>query len=232
MNATYELQKELLETSNLILGINKTKRELSTVDQLEKLTKLGFSDIKLKTNSLIVKYPNMKIIHSKAIKEICEKYNLINGPVDRFVGDIPRKNADEILRNVDFVKNKIKEETLKIKKQGDYGSYYTFSKTEFLQKYGTEKYEELLKNEHISIKKGFLSSKKYFIVEYDVPKVRVIAPISDFDTKGMRVKNRKLKNIKSEDPIVIVEVDDKLWAVASAWGPEAADANVFNEMSN
>ena len=114
MNETFELQKELLESSNLILGIKKHTRELSTLDQLEKLTKLGFNDIKLKTNDLILKYPNMKIIHRKAIDAICEKYNLINGPIDRFIGDIPKKNADEILRNIDFIKKKIKEETFQI----------------------------------------------------------------------------------------------------------------------
>lgn len=235
MNETFELQKELLESSNLILGIKKHTRELSTLDQLEKLTKLGFNDIKLKTNDLILKYPNMKIIYRKAIDAICEKYNLINGPIDRFIGDIPKKNADEILRNIDFIKKKIKEETFQIKEEHysyGYYNYYNYDKSEFIKKYGQEKFEELIKNEQISIKKGFFSSRKYFKVEYDVPEIRIIAPINEFDTKKMRIKGNKLKKIKSEDPIVIVKVSDKLWAVASAWGPEAADANIFNEMSN
>lgn len=235
MNATYELQKELLETSNLILGIKEYKRELTTIDQLEKLKKLGFNDIKLKTNKLMFKYPNMKIIHSKAIDTICEKYNLINGPIDRFIGDIPKKNADEILRNADFIKRKIKEETFQIKEEVyNYGyyNYYNLEKSEFIKKYGQENYEELIKNEQISIKKGFFSSRKYFKVEYDVPEIRIIAPINEFDTKKMRIKGNKLKKIKSEDPIVIVKVDNKLWSVVSAWGPEAADANVFNEICN
>ena len=105
MNATYELQKELLTLSNSILGIDpNSKRESATTEQLTKLTKLGFSDHWLKSKTIITKFPALKIIHNNAIKEICKKYNLINGPIDRFIGEIPKKNADEILNNTNYVK--------------------------------------------------------------------------------------------------------------------------------
>ena len=234
MNATYKLQKELLDSSNLILGLNEHNRELSTVEQLENLKKLGFNDIKLKINKLLIKYPNMKIIHSNAIDMICEKYNLINGPIDKFIGEIPKNNADEILRNVEYIKKKKKKDTFKIKFQGS-SPYYFFNDYDtnlFISIYGKDKFKELIKYEYISIKNGFFNKRKYFKVEYDVPKIKIIAPINDFDTKKMRIKGNKLKKVKIEDPIVIAKVDDNLWVVVSAWGPESADANIFNETCN
>jgi len=241
MNATYELQTELLNLSNSILGIKiKTKngRENATPEQLKKLTDLGFNS-KIYTRPNIIKFPHLKVIHSKAIKQICKKYNLINGPIDRFIGEIPKRNADEILTNVNYIQNKLSTQKDVIRDFNGvvWDGYY------FLNDFGNRNFNKLKKDKEIFIKRP---KKIYYHTAYQYKKIsgqfkitteevlpdlkiKIIAPITDFNTKGMKVKNKKLK---VKDPIVIAKVDDSLWCVLTAWGPEAEDANIFNELKN
>lgn len=224
MNETFELQKELLTLSNKKLGIEKI-RESATPEQLIKLKRLGFSNHWLNVEKNIVKFPLLKILHKGAIKEICKKYNLIYGPAEKFIGRIPKKNADEIIRNSDYIKKVLGREIKVIEDENG----RIWEDYEVSNNYGHRRLSRLIRDKELIIKKR----NKHFkfaprIVEPELD-IRVIAPPEEFDKKGYKVKGHKLK---VKDPIVLAKIDDKLLVVLSAWGPESLDANIFNEQNN
>lgn len=224
MNATYKLQEELLTLSNEKFGVEKA-REVATPEQLKKLKELGFNDYWLNTQSDRFKFPLLKLIHKSAIKEICKKYGLVYGPAGRFIGKIPKKNAEEILINSSYIKKVLsKKKEVIVDENNEIWQIY-----QIYNNYGYRRTNILERNKELIIKR----KKKHFkMVFQDVEPeldIRVIAPPEEFDKKGYKIKNHKLK---VKDPIVLVKINKNIFAVLTAWCPESMDANIFNENNN
>jgi len=224
-----ELQTELLEKSNKLLGIKKSKRDIANLEQYKKLKKIGFNNFQLKKKSSILKFPSFKILHSTVINEICKKYGLFFGTIDRFIAEIPKKNAEEILKNYNYLESIISkdDEIYEIHYSTFFNRYKskTISKEKFINEHGLDNFDLLKKAKKIKLSK---TNYEY----YPAPiKIKVLAPLKDFDLKGTKIKNNKIVK-KVEDPIVVGKISNKLWIVLSAWGPESNDVNIFNEFNN
>jgi hypothetical protein len=66
-------------------------------------------------------------------------------------------------------------------------------------------------------------------------KLVIAAPISDFDTRYMKIQNHQLVKAPVQDPIVLKPVifnEKKYFLIMSAWGKEASDENVVNQNFN
>lgn len=83
------------------LGFTNTKevREAQIeINRLNEISQINESKDKLvrAINYFSVKYPNYKFITEESVKKICEKYNLVYGSVDRYIGTVPDKNLKQI----------------------------------------------------------------------------------------------------------------------------------------
>lgn len=219
----FEVASELrLEEARSI--INEASKK--PIDKVNRMTALGFNQAKQvdetktairqielsKTDVDLImyykrKYPLNKFITEEQVKTICFKYGLVCGEVSRFKGFLPEKNLNEIERfRVD--KKDARKSAWSI---GTYSSYIG----QELDDDGEQaiKWETLFKKEEREMS------------------LRICAPLKDMDTKGMKlVDGYKLKP-HIPDPVVLKAVTGG-WLIVTAWGDEASDPIVVNEINN
>ena len=155
-------------------------------------------------------YPNYKFITQESVTKICKKYGLIQGEVDKYVGDIPDKNLKEI-------------EDFKLK-DCDSECYIA---TTSIRTYSTWKSKIVSKGEWDDLTK---SNKKDW--EKYERSLNIVAPTKDFNMTNMKVVNHQLVD---EDPIVLKPVAFKgiqHFLIVAAWGLEATDELVINPINN
>jgi hypothetical protein len=225
---------KLLEFAKILKPLDTDKQEI--IDKAKRLEKLGFkntkdSDLarkeKQRLNDLQVenskkqelkeailyfsnKYPLYKFITEDSVKKICEKYNLTYGEVNFYRGDVPDKNLKEI-------------ENFKVDKEDlvyrYYDTYTNLERTNY-------SYEEI---------KSKLDYKWVNDTDrYKLP-LEIAAPLKDFNSSGMEVKDFKLSKIEIPDPIVLQPVlynHTKHYLIVTAWGQEAIDPLVLNPKFN
>ena len=159
-------------------------------------------------------YPQYKFITEESVKKICERYGLIYSTVDRYKGDVPEKNLQEI-------------ENFSIKEK-DTLYYFRIFSSPFSNSITITGTEEELNFQYRTYK----NSSRY-ISEVNKCLLEIAAPPSDFDTKGLEIKNFKLQEIP--DPIVLHPVtykNKKYYLIVTAWGLEASDELVINQKMN
>jgi hypothetical protein len=213
--------KEILQN----FGFNNTKNVKEVTDKLNK--KSAFEN-KSSIKDVIQKYqrilPGYKFITLSQVYEICDKYDLYIGNASLFEGEIPQNNIDDISR---FPSHKMKTEIVIA------GSYYYI-------------YQDAKPNGYLTTSSSiptFYSDSGYNL------QFSICAPESDFQKgttkigreifkdENLKSKFKLEKRVKVEDPIVLcpcerLKNDDILFAIVTAWGPEAQDSNVFNEIAN
>jgi len=217
---------KLIEEANIILGntpkINENKIELlkslgftqtNELVKAEKVKKqIEFTQQQLEAvNYYRREYPFNKFITEKQVQAICQKYGLVCGDVSRYKGFVPEKNLKEI---ANF---KLKEKDVQYYRTyfGMFGSNITH-----------EEYSE-----HIALfsKKNYSSIHR---VSYhnSIGKYKICAPLKEMDTMNMLITDGyKLEHIP--DPIVLQPVQHG-YLILSAWGDEASDEIVVNEIFN
>lgn len=197
--------KECQEANTEINRLEKLKLENENKDQLIKAI-----------NYFSFKYPHYKFITEDSVKKICEKYNLIYGEVNNYIGEVPDLNIQHML---DF---KISDEDKCFLEEEH---FFGRSWSKIFISY--EKYQELKRrNPHFS------SHSTYNYTELPM---EICAPVKDFDTRGMEIKDKKLSKIEVLDPIVLQPVmfeNQKFYLIVTAWGPESSDSLVLNEKHN
>lgn len=180
-------------------------------------------------------YPLYKFITGKEVDALCKKYNLILGAASKFIGDIPDKNLKEI-------------EAFKLKKEDFTEEVFDWDDTvmNILASSGRGRRNIT----QISVDRGFGLGSAEFIpepryrVEIEVgqfgphstktqatsekPAFKIVAPEKDFDTRGMTIRDNKLV---VDDPIVLQPVKGG-YLIVTAWGAEASDELVVNEVNN
>lgn len=150
-----------------------------------------------------IKYPDNKFITEEQVKQICEKYGLVCGKISLYNGFIPE--------------NKIAlMEAIKSKKEFnediyEYGSLrLTYSRW---AKMCGESHADTVKKENRVIN-GF----------------QICAPLKDMEiTTRQQVVGYKIQDIP--DPVVLQPVEGG-YLIVCAWGDEASDEIVVNEINN
>lgn len=238
-NSFYTEVDRLLADSKVKLSLKSEKQAL--LDKVERLKKLGFTAtkeaqeaepeieriirnlIKNNVNDAIAKaiqyfqqkYPQYKFITEDSVKLLCDKYNLVYGSIDKYIGSVPDKNIEQ-MENF-----KIHPEDEAWRKGPLWGS-------------GAGGY--------ISAPEPEEQSSRTRLLVYDAANVtfkatlEICAPLSDFDQKKMELKGRQLVDkIEVPDPVVLQPVmynGVKHYLIVTAWGDEATDEAVVNEKMN
>ena len=214
----------------------KQANQVTELKPLLKLAELSKEQVEL-VNYYKREYPFNKFITEEQVKEICDKYNLVCGDVIRFKGFVPEKNLKEI------EKFKLKNKDLCI-----YGFCWGrgIRSNEAIKKYITfDQYNYLVKNDLFkgdgkgdltkddnwceSIVFGFPG--KYFD-RITLQKLQICAPVQDMDISGLELKEGyKLEKKFIPDPVVLQPVKGG-YLILTAWGDEASDPIVINEINN
>lgn len=244
-DAFYTEVDRLLNEAKISVSNETTKQEL--IDKCKRLKALGFTNTKevqeaqIEINRLneisqinetkeklvrainyfSVKYPNYKFITEESVKKICEKYNLVYGTIDKYIGTVPDKNLKQI---EEF---KIQDED---KCYFERGVSWHFGETYF-------KFRSL--QEHIKELEYTHKHRRIFIdydIEHGVCPLEIAAPLRDFNMTQAEVKNFKISNIHIPDPVVLQPVifeGQKHYLVVAMWGgPESTDELVVNNKMN
>lgn len=209
------------------LGFTNAREVKDAEVEIERLRKLQSENESKKTlldaiQYFSFKYPNYKFITEESVRRICQKYGLIYGPIDKYLGTVPEKNLAQIEH---FKIDEDDELFLQIKEyHSPYAAvlddYKNITKTEF------DKY-------HATAAHGLRSS--LFTVRCEKATLEIAAPPKDFDMTSMQVENFKISEIQVPDPVVLKPVifrKHKFYLVVTAWGDEASDSNVVNERMN
>jgi len=234
----------LLDSAKIDNSLETDKQEL--LDKCERLTALGFASTKevkeaqkeitrigdlrrdnqekrkliRAINHFSFKYPHYKFITEDSVKKICQKYNLVYGEIDRYIGTVPDANIKHM-------------EDFKISETDECFVYKTISAYSLVgvdDQYVTNlKFEELEK-EGI----GINYQTAYYTSCNKCP-LEIVAPVKDFDMRGKKVSDYNISKIEIPDPIVLKPVlfeRMKYYLIVTAWGLEASDELVVNERNN
>lgn len=214
-------QDRLIADANRI--INSNQNEL--IKKGERLSALGFTKTKpakisdeIKVNQNAKKelveriahyhqrYPLNRFITEEEVSRLCKKYNLVFSTADRFIGEIPEKNLQEI-------------ENFKVDEDDCEKTFNFYTSALESMNWSFNTLTGIFENGGV---------KALELQEFKKPAFKMVASINDFDTANMELRGHKLE-LNLPDPIVLQPV--KLgYLIVSAWGDEAAD--VVNEKMN
>lgn len=218
------------------LGFSNTKEVREAQAEIRRLENLKLENEVKKSlieviNYFSFKYPMYKFITKQSVEKICEKYNLVYGPIDRYMGTVPDKNLKDI---EDF---KVSEEdecymyeevrlSSGIRREVSISKYISF-------------HQYIRHQEKVRRLGGIDEDERglYFGVKRESFKspLEIAAPISDFDMRDAKVTSYNISDIKIPDPIVLKPViynNEKYYLIVTAWGLEAADELVINPIHN
>ncbi len=234
----------LLNEAKISVSNETTKQEL--IDKCKRLKALGFTNTKevqeaqieinrleeinkinLNKESLVrainyfsIKYPNYKFITEDSVKKICEKYNLVYGTVNRYIGTIPDKNLKHI---EEFKINENDICRFEIERSFHFGDGNP--KFQCIQDQISSK--EYNRTRRIQIGSSY--------IEYGTCPLEIAAPLKDFNMDKAEIKNFKISNIHIPDPVVLQPVifkGQKHYLIVTAWGEESTDELVINNKMN
>jgi hypothetical protein len=183
-------------------------------------------------------YPNNKFITEGQVKEICFKYNLVCGDVGRYKGFVPHKNLLDIQKF-----------ELKNKDKGVSTSGGTFIPEAEIRTYDNQYYHIYKIGTTNRFKYAFQSQDGINFYSKDssnifglnhlgsvrfkvVNGLKICAPIKDMDMSGLELEDGyKLVKKHIPDPVVLQPVKEG-YLILTAWGDEASDPLVVNEINN
>ena len=222
-----QIRQEFDDTSNQITTdiISKTETQLLELGaKAERFKDLGFRNAAPVKNFQLIKgakksikrYSGYKFITEEAIKAICDKYGLLFGTTDRYLGDIPEKNLKEIEAFKEYDDKKQKSKKEKIEKSDLIDALALFDK-------------------NLRIPRSMPRSLHVSMMDYPIP-----APFVDPNIYMIAAPINLMKHKKSElvdgykivdDPIVFKKVKGG-YLIISSWGKEAYDERVINPSHN
>lgn len=207
--------KLLLEATQIINNSPKINE-----DKVERLSKLGFINTKeVETTKLIKKE---KKLSEKQIENI--NYFAINYPTYKYITEDQVKTICKkynlVCGNVVLYKGFVPEKNLK--------EIEKFKLKEIDIIYSTKHY--MLDNYEDCTEFQFKNPSSGYSYKTSLNDLKICAPIKDMDTSNMRIsKGYKLENIP--DPIVLQPVKGG-YLILTAWGDEASDELVVNQLNN
>ena len=237
-------KKDVQKVSRLeALGFKQVK-EVNDLKPLIRQAKLSKEQVEL-VGYYKQKYPLNKYITEEQVKTICHKYNLVCGSVERFKGFVPTKNLNEIenfkLKPTEMpflivegmyqsdIKFQLWEEdfTEHGKRYCPNSSFYIVGPRNNRNIYGTS---PLLTEKCMDRFEDYVS---LYVRKSNIQSMlQICAPVKDMDISGMELKEGyKLEQRYIPDPIVLQPVLGG-YLILTAWGDEASDPLVVNEILN
>jgi hypothetical protein len=240
----------------LTLSKPKPYLEISLLDQLpneieelkqleEKYRKLNLTylvrSIKNKITALEVFKGAYKFISNEELLRFMAKYKLNITNLSNYTGNIPTKNLNEVAQFTDNYHNRFLKGIKEVKREYDEqkGFIYDFLRSKYildwpiaeLKNYRdwVEHYDKVLQNmnEFVSFSnrifivcdKAFISLEKQELEDYLVeePDPIIVAKVCDFRSYFVK---------KASD------VDNFDWVIVTAWGEEASDPLIVNNLMN
>jgi hypothetical protein len=238
MNTIETDRQPLLDKSIRLekIGFGQSKECKEAKKEIERLDKLKLENLNKETlieaiNYFSFKYPQYKFITEDSVKKICEKYNLIYGSVGRYTGEIPTKNLEDMEKfsisdedkcylMITRYMSMYSSESIKIINYKDFHDYHNPPKKEY--------------NDYISGMRMFDTLGRLHTNCKAAP-LEIAAPLKDFNTVGMEIKNKQLCKIEIPDPVVLQPIyfkGIKHYLIMTAWGEEGSDELVINQKMN
>lgn len=240
-------------SESLLLEVQKIINE-SDVEKGKRLLAAGFKNAKqtekisMIDNSLIpliehykVAYPNNKFITEEMVTAICNKYNLVCAPIDKYKGFVPEKNLQQIERFV------LKSEDAATDELIITAAWNTKATGDFTIKSRGAAFI----HKHIGLKTipinhpaitwlrgapfeyiggGYI--EKY--IRVDRQSKMICAPQKDVITEGLKKVGKfffSFIEVTTPDPVVLQPVKGG-YLIITAWGDESKDEIVVNETMN
>lgn len=208
------------------LGFTNTKEVKDAELELNRLNLLKNENSKKKLLTEAIeyfsfKYPNYKFITEDSVKKICEKYNLVYGEIDRYIGVVPDKN----LKHIEDFKISEEDDCYTYKKSSLYMYRNDFSGKRYVKK---EIMDKFTNNIDLKDNNGYYHNFEKNLLE-------IVAPSKDFNMENMEIKNFKLSKVEIPDPVVLKPVifnNTKHYLIVTAWGLESNDELVINQKFN
>lgn len=208
------------------LGFANTKEIKEAEEEISRLNTLKAEnkrkqDLVEAINYFSFKYPHYKFITEESVKKICEKYGLVYGTVDRYIGTVP----DENLKHIEEFKISDEDTCYRKVERG----FMSRDHVIYISKQQAEDEEKEMKN-----KSGYRVSFMYSYTRYQSP-LEIAAPLKDFNMKDYEVVDYEVSKTEILDPIVLKPVifkNVKHYLIVTAWGEEANDEMVQNETNN
>ncbi len=232
----------LNEAKEIVAGLKVVNE-----DKVTKLNKFGFRSVPEVTEAaeivmarrekeetakaleyFLIHFPQYKFITTEEAQRICKKYNLYIGDVSQFKGFVPEKNLNQI--NTFF---KEENEINTSYTTSDYsGRWRQVEKETYEQGLKNQKEQEEFYDKNIE----FSAQMRRYIPRFNCSNtdLKIAAPIKDMDTRGYKVSGHFLVK-EIPDPVVlapIVKYGIELYCIVTAWGDEASDEIVVNQISN
>lgn len=211
--------------------VKEAEREILRLDALkaENARKQNLIDA---INYFSVKYPTYKFITQESVLKICQKYGLVYGPIDRYLGEVPEKNLKhienfEVLPNDDCYAKEEWYTSYNYEKRLSSRKYFKKEPKPVRSQEDKDRFYELASR---------ISSSRYETIDIKCP-LEIAAPKEEFNMEGMEIKDFKVtaSPIKVPDPVVLKPVvfnNEKYYLIITAWGQEASDEIVVNQLSN
>jgi hypothetical protein len=177
-------------------------------------------------------YPNNKFITPDQVARICDKYNLVCGPVDRYRGFVPK---DKLKQISEFILKPEHKEPDKIRVTGFSFPHAQDREIGILKKINPK----MIFPCDTMNQRGTLSAYgvEVNVDQYDrisTPELLICAPKKDMNMKGLSKVGAMfamLVTVQVPDPVVLKPVKGG-YLVVAAWGDEASDPIVVNQKLN
>lgn len=234
--------KELGFAKTKLVVADKAQQEVLDAAKAQKRTAEQRAEV---VQKWAVKYPQYKFIFMDQVVAICEKYGLVCGSVDRYIGDVPKKNIHEIanfkVKDEDIYFHKYYKRYFRSDREMDLqGDKHSFVPTDEMMRH-KQRFEPQPRSLYraTDTMEGYklFSDNRMYRAEmaddgYDFEKVPlyICAPKSDMKiSENTRQKGVFLQDIP--DPIVLHYVKDG-FLIVSKWGLEGNDPSLVNENMN
>lgn len=207
-------------------------------------------------NCYRMKYPNNKFITEDQVQQICEKYNLVNGPIERYKGFVPETKLSQI-EAFQLDSNDIRPNTYRVihcwYSEGPFGGLWSTEssnkagkcKKALIDTYGKDTFDEddpnlmIFKNRPYAVLlDGKICAYIERVEETSVNELHICAPKKDMDLDGLKQQGKsffKFKTIEIPDPVVLQPVRGG-YLILAMWADENFDphkeAMLINETMN
>lgn len=161
------------------------------------------------------KYPFNKFIAPRHVDEICKKYNIVLAPTNRFKGEVPAKNIEEMA-------------AFKLKEEDKLVVQYNVTTRTGGGIMACNSAEQYFSRNEFHKKADEPVSDGYY--RYTVPEMMICAPLKDIQTyQGETIVNGVLQHAPAPKDPIVLQVVRGGFLIVTKWGLEASDPLVKNE---